>query len=59
MKAVDAPRQAEHSEKQWTRKLQEQVRDWLSARSDERYVADRGVRVIRRHRRHVTKRTAA
>jgi len=60
MKAVKVPRHAANRlERQWTQKLQEQVRDWQSAKSDERYLTDRGVPVIRRHKRHVMKRTAA
>ena len=60
MKSVKAPRLAPgRPERQWTQKLLEQVRDWQSAKSDERYLTDRGVPVVRRHKRHAMKRTAA
>ena len=60
MKAVEAPRDAAHrAEPQWTQKLQEQARNWQSAKSDARYLTDRGVPVVRRHKRRVMKRTAA
>ena len=60
MESVKAPRPtANRLERPWTRTLQEQARDWQSAKPDERYLTDRGVPVIRRHKRRVTKPTAA
>jgi hypothetical protein len=45
-------------EKQWAQKLQQQARNWQSAKSDDRYLTDRGVPVVRRPKRQVTKKTA-
>jgi hypothetical protein len=46
-------------ERQWAQKLAEQARNWQSAKPSDRYLTDRGVPVVRRHKRHVTKPTAA
>jgi hypothetical protein len=60
MKTFNRPRDtANRVERQWTQKLQEQARDWQSAKPDERYLTDRGVPVVRRHKRRALKRTAA
>jgi hypothetical protein len=60
MKALKAPRDTTNRvERQWTQKLQEQARNWQSAKLDERYLTDRGVPVIRRHKRRASKQTAA
>jgi hypothetical protein len=45
-------------EKKWAHKLQEQARDWQSAKPD-RYLTDRGVPVVRRSKRQVRKKTTA
>jgi hypothetical protein len=60
MKAAQTSREtANRVERQWTEKLQEQARKWQSAKPDENYLTDRGVPVVRRHKRRVVKRTAA
>jgi hypothetical protein len=60
MKTVKAPPEtATRIERQWTRNLQEQARNWQSAKPDDRYLTDRGVPVVRLHKRRVGKRPAA
>ena len=60
MKALKTPRDTTNRvERQWTQKLQEQARNWQSAKPDERYLTDRGVPVVRRHKRRALKQTAA
>jgi hypothetical protein len=55
MKSVKMPRHntGNRSGLQWRQELLEQVRNWQSARPDQRYLTDRGVPVIRRHKRRV------
>ena len=59
MKAVKAPHHVNRLERQWTKTLQEQARNWQSTKADERYLTDGGVPVIRRCKRRVMKGTAA
>ena len=60
MNAKRMPQQSvEPVERRWTQKLQEQAKSWQSARTDGRYLSDQGVPVVRRHKRSLTKRSAA
>jgi len=47
------------AERQWTQKLQEQAKSWQLAKTDGRYLSDQGVPVVRRHKRTITRRSAA
>lgn len=59
-KATRLPQQAaQRPERQWTQKLQEQAMNWQLAKPDGRYQTDQGVPVVRRHKRSMTKRSAA
>ena len=60
MKANGMPQpSAKPAERQWTQKLQEQAKSWQLAKSDGRYLSDQGVPVVRRHKRSLTRRSAA
>ena len=60
MEAKKIPQQqAKRLERQWTQNLQQQAKDWQLANADGRYQTDQGVPVVRRHKRSVTKRSAA
>ena len=60
MNAKRMPQQsAKPVERQWTQRLQEQAKSWQSAKTDRRYLSDQGVPVVRRHRRIMTRRSAA
>jgi hypothetical protein len=60
MKANTMPQHsAKPVERRWTQKLQQQARNWQLAKPDGRYLTDQGVQVIRRHKRSMTKRSAA
>jgi len=59
MEAKTIPQQrAKRLEGQWTRKLQQQAKNWQLAKADGRYQTDQGVPVVRRHKRSMTKRSA-
>ena len=60
MKATRMPQQdVQRLGRKWTQNLQEQARNWHLAKPDERYQTDQGVPVVRRHKRTITKRSAA